>query len=109
MQVITHKQGATFSWGGTVLLPAGAWTATCEARDRDDVVRGTLQVALAPLEEPTEEASHSILITCAPTATALWPVAKLDCDVRFTDASVVPVVQPTDTFTLNVVKRITDA
>jgi hypothetical protein len=64
-------------------------------------------VDLQPLAEPTTGvASHSIVIEDPPTST-LWPTGNLQCDVRFADASVPPVVVPSDTFVVVVSERVT--
>ncbi len=60
---IGHKQGTTFSHGGTCLLPEGIWDAACEMRDQEtNALVQAFDVTLDPLDTPTPTASHAILI-----------------------------------------------
>lgn len=107
-QVLEYKQGGTFSYTGTVLLPAGTWSATCSLIGPDGRV-ADLEVDVQPLETPTATATHSIVIDTPSTDPNTWPLGVLRSDVFFEDASVTPVFVPTDTFHVNVVERQTPA
>ena len=103
---IEHKAGATFSLTGTCLLPAGTWSATCEARHPiTEALVQTFAVTLTPLGVPTAEASHAILIQATADQSAAWPRGPLECDVRYAGAD--GIVLATSSFMVDVIKRVT--
>lgn len=103
LPVLDFKQGATFSLTGTVLLPAGTWTAASEIRNgRGDLVCTPL-VALTPLGSPTATASHTVVIATVDD-TGSW-AGVLRTDVFFTDSGGVKV--PSETYLINVKVRET--
>jgi hypothetical protein len=104
-QIITHKIGATFGYAGFKLLPAGTWSAKCQARDTDGNLVQDFDVALTPPVNP--ETRHAITIRAESDDTVRWVVGKLKCDVAFYDASSPPVVVPTNTFVIDVKERET--
>ena len=109
----THKRGATLSLAGTVTLPAGVWSATSQVKqDVGGVLTlvEELAVTLAPIAVPDPGGpTHTILLESSSAAASDWPLGRLQCDVRFADASVPPVVLPTETFDIKVVREVTGA
>jgi hypothetical protein len=103
---VTFKRGGTFSFGCTVLLPAGTWSAACQLRDGRGNLIQTVTVTLTPPVNPAIE--HSLLLVVPAADTASWPVGQaLYGDVEFTDASATPIVLPSGTFTVNVIEKLT--
>jgi len=99
------KAGDTFSYAGTCKLPAGLWTATCEVRTWDgaSTLIGTVAVTLG-----TEVSGETpIALYAAASATATWPVATHEVDIRYADAG--GVVVHSSTMLLPVVQSITGA
>lgn len=95
---LPHKSGDTFSWAGTVLLPAGTWAGTAKAKSSNWSLN--LTVTLTPLSSPTGRGhTHAIGLYAA---AAVWPVGVALCDVKYTDASTPPVVHHSPTFQINV-------
>jgi hypothetical protein len=112
-QVLNIKQGATLSQGGLVpqdvLYPGGTWTAKSEAVVRGkESVRFTLTATLTPPVAPSTD--WAFLLFAPASATELWPIGKLLCDVDFIDsaASPEPFVISSETFTIVVEKDITE-
>lgn len=106
-QIYPHKRGATLSLAGTVQLPAGTWSASAQVRTATNALVEQLTVTLsAPVSPAT---AHGILIECTAAQAVDWPVGDLRCDVRFVDASAVPVVVPTPTFVIRVSQEVTSA
>lgn len=108
---LTHKRGDTFSYTGTVVLPAGTWTAACQLRqdakiDKDPPA-GTITVTLGNAGVSNGTTPLSILLFAQHSETQTWPAALLDCDVQFKDNSGIPIVDSTVTFTVLVVKDVT--
>lgn len=104
MQKLPFKQGATFSFGGTVLLPAStSWTAQAQVRDAGGGLVADLTAVLAPLAQPTASASHSILLSTA-ADTGAWQ-GPLFFDVVYIgqDGSKVP----TDTVEIDLQAKVT--
>jgi hypothetical protein len=102
-QSVTIKRGATLSLAGYVNLPSGSWSAASETRDQSGALVDDLTVTLTAPVSPS--IYWTLLIGASATATAIWPVGPLSCDVRFTDG--VNVLY-TPTFAINVVQEITD-
>lgn len=103
---IKFKRGATFSLSGTDKLAAGTWTGSCQLRTPTGSLVQDLQVSVVPLEEPTEDATHSVLIW-TDEDTSTWPLGQLFGDVLYVDNSVPPNRDPSDTFIVTVVDRVT--
>lgn len=104
MNTLRFKAGATFSFGGTVLLPSGTWSAACQVRRKTGDTVAEITVDLEALEAPTEEASHTIVLE-TDADTSSWPVEELVCDVLFYDSSDPPKKVPTDTFLIAMERR----
>lgn len=105
---IKIKTAATFSIAMLVLLPAGTWSAACDIRKGDDTLVGALTVSLEPLVTPDADGNtHAGLLEATSVQTAAWALGTWRADVRFTDASVVPVVLTSDPFVVVVEKGIT--
>ena len=86
MNEIRHKRGTTFSYAGQVRLPAGTWSAACKLRNGDALVE-TLTAALSPLTAPGANGeTHALLLEASASATADWPLAKLQGDIVFSSA-----------------------
>jgi hypothetical protein len=100
------KRGGTFSYGCLVQLPAGTWDAEAQLRKTDGTLIDDLDVTLDPPVSP--ETRHTLLIERAASATASWPLEKLQGDVRFVDASPEPVKLPTSTYVVEVIRGITE-
>lgn len=85
--LITHTQGATFSYSGYATLPSGVWDAEAAIGREDGSKVDDLQVTLTPLGSvgPSGE-THALALYLGPAATAAWPVEKLVSRVWFTDA-----------------------
>jgi len=98
------KRGATFSLAGFVTLPSGTWKATSELKDNSGALIAELEVTLAL--QPLPDTRWGILLYTDATATALWPLGPLNCDIRFQYSNSV-IYSPT--FVVNVVKEITDS
>lgn len=109
MHTIKHISGATFSLTGTVLLPAGEWSATCHVKNLgSQAVVKNLTVTLTPRIPPTSSASHNIQIETSPSDLEIWPAGSFVCDVRFADASTPPIVIPSDVFAIECSKGVTN-
>jgi hypothetical protein len=105
IETYTFKRGGTFGLAGFKSLPAGTWSAAAKLKKPDNSFI-TLDVTLTPPVDP--ETRHAITIRAESDDTEGWPVGYLQGDIVFYDASVPPVVIPTDTFVVKVVERITD-
>ena len=82
------KPGDSISLVGTVLLPAGAWTATAWLRDKDRNKKATFAVTLEPLDVPTGTATHAYTLDLQDGVTAAFPApATYTTDVRFARAA----------------------
>ena len=103
------KRGATLSLAGEKLLPSGTWSATAKVRRTDAEYTEVDELTVTLEAGATEDDPHSVLIVGTSAQTAGWPLDKLRCDIRFADNSDPPVVIPTDTFIINVLREITDA
>ncbi len=100
----TFKAGDTFSYAGTCILPAGAWSATCELRSTqgDAALLGTIDVTLgAALNGVTP-----ITLQAAAAATAAWPVGQHQLDIRYADSG--GTVVHTSTLLLPVIRPVTE-
>lgn len=108
MQTIEHKRGSTFSYGGTVKLPAGEWTAKCSLKLPSWKKVADLQVTLTPLENPTPQGdTHAILLEAPASGQAGWPVGStLSGDIVFLESG--GIVIPSATFNVLVEQGITD-
>jgi hypothetical protein len=110
MSAITIKAGDTFSlpmtWeSGGAPVDLTGYAIASQVRRRSDTSAET------PVDELTCEADADqatnpgqFVVSATATMTASWPVAVLDCDVRFTSAS---GVVHTDTFEIQVARAIT--
>lgn len=106
----THplKRGATLSLAGTAKLPAptGAWSGAAQVRSADGTLQEDLSVTVSTTPTP---GTYAVLIEGSSVQTADWPEGEsLRCDVRFADAAVPPQVVSSPTFTIRVLKAITD-
>ena len=105
---VTHKRGDTFSYAGTVTLPAGTWSATAQLRKKGK----------ADTEDPDVEVTVTLTPPVAPiTTTGVVMYAKAAdvdellghyyFDVEFTDTSTPPVVLSTTTILFDFIRDIT--
>lgn len=111
-QIYTHKLGSTLSLAGTVTLPTGtgAWSGSATVKRLESGSYTTVEELAVTLEAPgTPGDPHTILLESSSEAAANWPLAKLQCDIRFEDEAVPPLVIYSPTFVINVVQGITDA
>jgi hypothetical protein len=113
-QIYSHKRGATLSLAGTVMLPAGVWTGSCQVKQDVDGVLALIEPLTVRLEaiDPAPAAglpTHNIAIESDSSATADWPVGRLLCDVRFADQSNPPAVIVSETFVIKVAQEVTSA
>jgi hypothetical protein len=113
-QIYPHKRGATLSLAGTVMLPAGVWTGTCQVKqDVDGVLTlvEPLTVTLQAIDPPPAagQPTHNIAIEGSAAQAADWPVGRLLCDVRFQDESAPPAVITSETFVIKVTQEVTSA
>lgn len=97
---IEHKRGDTFSYAGTVPLPAGSWSGEAQVRRFKKLIAELTVVVTPPVGEETE---YGVLLEAAPEITALWPIGTLNGDVQFTDADTGYVVSTT-TFNVTVIR-----
>lgn len=97
------KAGDTFSYAGTCKLPAGSWTASCQVRSWDgaSTLVGTVAVTLGT----AVNGETPIALYAAASATAIWPVATHELDIRYADAS--GIVVHSSTILLPVMKSVT--
>lgn len=93
--LLTHTQGATFSYAGTATLPAGTWTAAASVGRADGSKVSDFTVTLAPLGSvgPAGE-THSLLLSATAAVTLTWPIEELVARVWFTDADGVKLPSP---------------
>lgn len=99
----THTAGTTYSRAGLYRLPVGTWSAAATVSTAAGAVVQTLDVNLSALSTPDADGhTHALSVLATAAQTALWPLAALLCDIRFTDASATPVIVPADTVILNV-------
>jgi hypothetical protein len=87
-------KGDTLSLAGTVLLPAGVWTASAALNKANGTLAYALAVDLQPLAEPTAAATHSIVIELSPANSANLAAERHKTDVRFADADGVVLHSP---------------
>lgn len=104
MVSIEHKRGATFSWAGTVRLPAGTWTATSQVKMPDGSAIENLVVTL--LQPVSPSLDHTISLYAWAVQTSLWPLGNAICDIRFTAGTEV-IYCPT--FEIQIVEVVTRA
>ena len=107
MKTLNLKLGSTLRIAGSVLLPAGTWMLTADVKRTNGALISALTTTLTVLVTPTPKATHSMLVTALPAATATWPVGNLLCDLRFQDALGNVIHSPT--FTISTEQAITDA
>lgn len=107
MKTLNLKLGSTLKIAGSVLLPAGTWMLTADVKRTNGALVSGLTTTLTVLATPTTKATHSMLVTATPAATATWPVGNLLCDLRFQDALGNVIHSPT--FTIATEQAITDA
>ncbi len=101
--ITIHTRGTTYSRAGLYTLPSGTWSATATVSTSAGATVQTLDVNLSALGTPDADGhTHALSVLATATETALWPLAALLCDIRFTDASATPVVVPADTVVINV-------
>jgi hypothetical protein len=99
------KKGTTFSFGGTVSLPSGTWTAKASVKDVKRTIIDELEVTLtAPVNPSTD---HTILLEASATVTGDWVYGRRECDIRYQDSTGFVISSPT--FYIDVVKEITNA
>lgn len=103
------KRGATLSLAGTVDLPDGIWSASCQVRTDKGVLVAQLEVVLTPPDRMSTTGLYTILIIGSSLQTTDWPIAPLQADVRFVDASYPPVVMPSESFLITVERGVTYA
>lgn len=88
MNIIRHKRGATFSYGGLVKLPPGDWFAACKLFNEEGLVE-TLTATLSPLNVAGANGeTHALLIEATAASTADWPLSKIKGDIAFINGSV---------------------
>lgn len=109
IQTISHKRGATFSYGGLVKLPLGSWVASSSLVMLSGVkLQPSLQVSLTPLGAPGSNGeTHSLLIESPASTTKDWPIASLHGDIVFQDAQ--GVVLASQTFRVMVESGVSNA
>lgn len=101
---ISAKQGSTFHWAGTINLPTGTWTAYASVvqsgtrRHIGDLVV-TLGASVADV--------YPIELYASNTATMLWNIPKMECDILFVDSATIPNIVPTQTFVISVDRQVT--
>lgn len=99
----THTRGTTYSRAGLYTLPAGTWQAAATVSTSAGATVQTLDVSLSALTPPDADGhTHALSVLATAPETALWPLAALLCDIRFTDASATPVIVPADTVVIHV-------
>ena len=84
-QTITIKRGATFSYLGTISLPAGVWTAQAQIRNAAGELVDSFVVVITPPLAPS--VLHGISLYVPASSTVTWPIATLLSDIKFTDAA----------------------
>lgn len=101
---ITHKRGDTFSFAGSVELPEGSWSASCQLRAaRDDA--GVPAATVTCTVGARADGKYPLSLFASSTATAAWEPALLFGDIQFSNADhTPPQVISTETFTVLVVK-----
>jgi hypothetical protein len=108
MNTITHKRGNTFSYAGTITLPAGAWTASAQVRDGK---AGTLLSTLATTLVAQGANVWALALHATSAQTSTWPVSAygkttpLLCDIKFSDGT---TVVRTETFGIDVAREVTE-
>lgn len=102
--VVTAKQGSTFHWAGTIILPAGDWLGYCTVRQSGgNMPLGDITVTLGT---PTVN-TYPIDLKALPAVTTAWNVKRLACDIIFVSATDDTNVLPTPTFFIDVEKQVT--
>lgn len=102
-QVIEFKRGDTFFLECTRTTSAGVafdltgYTITAQVRVDDFL--GDLTVAI------TDAAAGEFTLSATQVQTALWPVARINCDVQFDNVT----VESTETFIIDNLEDITRA
>jgi hypothetical protein len=102
---LPFKKGASFSFGGTVALPAATtWTAQSQVRDAGGGLVADLTVTLTPLAPPTADATPAILLVTA-ADTSAWE-GPLFFDVVYVSADGTSKV-PSDTVEIDLQPGVT--
>ena len=90
-----HTRGTTFTRLGLSTLPAGTWSIAAKVYTGAGVLVETLGALITALPTPDADGhTHAWSITSDASETALWPLAALMLEVRFSDASNPAVVVP---------------
>ena len=97
-----HTRGTTFTRLGMSTLPAGTWSIAAKVYTGAGVLVETLGALITALPTPDADGhTHAWSITSDASETALWPLAALMLEVRFTDTSNPAVVVPAVSRTIN--------
>lgn len=107
MKTVNIKTGSTLNIIGRVALPAGTWSISSKVKRSNNAAVQTLTSVISVIVEPTDAATHAIMLSATATETAAWPVGNLLCDVRFVD-SVSGKVIYSPTFAVVTEKAITN-
>lgn len=107
--LITHKRGDTFSYVGSVALPEGTWTATCQLRTAGGDAGSPAATITCTLGTLTD-GEYPLTLFASSQDTSTWRATLLYGDIQFSNSDYSPPqVISTDTFTVQVVKDQTHA
>ena len=104
--LISHKQGATFSYADLLAIPAGNWTGKSQVR-RANTAHALLADGVVTIGALNVNNLRPILVTIYAQSTQSWPLEDVEWDVRFTDDSIPPQVLMTETVNITVQRAVT--
>jgi len=83
----TVIQGTDYGRAGLFTLPStlGTWAVEAKVFYPDRTLVQTLSASIMALSQPDADGhTHGVSIAAIPAQTALWPLTKLHCGLKFT-------------------------